>query len=251
MENKTAVDDFLADIPRESQQTVDELLTPEKAQEVVKEPEEELAKPRDNRETRRLREQLQRERETGIALAERVKVLSEVKSEKIDTSTLDSRLARLFGTTDEGKQVAQDFSSILAERDERIKEDALREFEARQAQEKQAQTKYEEQITSQLEAIEDEYDVDLTSSAPAAKKARMEFLDLVQKLSPKNEDGELAGYADFNSTFEIYKQTKQKPDASRNKELASRTMKQSGSVNSDKAADDANLNYLRSIGLKV
>jgi len=187
--------------------------------------------PRKNRRHRRLEEQLQRERESNIALNERVKVLAEVeRGAPVGAGEMPPEWVALYGNTDESKSAWAMQSRMLGSLKEQAKKEALEEFENRQQAAVQEQKEYESFIDSELEALEDEHDVDLTSNAPAARKARRELLEMVQKLSPKDSSGAITGYADFSSTFELYKgsKTQDKPNETitRQKELAARTMQE-------------------------
>lgn len=182
-----------------------------------------------NRRHRRLEEQLEKERiEKATALAE-LDAYKKAKAVGAEIN-LDPRLLRAFGTTDEGKEVARLFSEVLNEKTSAAKEEALREYEGRQAEAAKEQTKMEEFIESEFEALEDEHGIDLTSDAPAARKARRELLEIVEKLSPKDENGEPTAYADFGASFEMYQKTKvaAKEAPTRQKEIAARSMQQSG-----------------------
>lgn len=193
----------------------------------------EESEPRRNRRHRRLEEQLQREREANIALNERVKVLSEVEQfAKESGGQIDPRLIKAFGTSDEGKELARIFTDLRTEDREAAKKDALMEFEQQQIQLQKEETQYETFIDTELEYLEDAYNVDLTSDSPAARKARREFIQVVQDVSPKDDQGELTGFADFDSAFQLYQKTRQesKPDLSseRRRGIASTSMQKSG-----------------------
>lgn len=187
---------------------------------------------RKNRRHRRLEDALQRERDSNIALNERIKVLAEQKSyerESARDAAIDPRLTKVFGDNDVGKEIARSFSEILNDTKEEARERALQEFEERQVQGIQEQRQYESFIDDQLESLEETHNIDLTSDAPKARKARREFLEMVQNLSPKDEDGTITGYADFGATFDQYQRVaaQDKPDASRQKEIAAKSMQRS------------------------
>ncbi len=234
------VDKFFEELPSQDKKVADifdEKKAPEegekKEEEVKVEETETESEVRKNRRHRRLEEQLQRERESNIALNERLKVLTEVdKTIKESDGAIDPRLIRVFGTTDEAKEVARHFTEILKETKESAREEVMRDIEARQSKEQEELKGYESFIDSELESLEDQYNVDLTSDSASARKVRKEFLDMVASLSPKGEDGSITGYADFGSTFEIYQKNQPKPDNSRQKEIASKSMQRSGNNNS-------------------
>lgn len=225
----SAVDEFFGGLNKDDVQKQD--VFDEKPEAIIPEKEtpEEDGDVRKNRKHRRLEEQLQRERDSNIAMAERIKILSETTNRQapITEDGLDPRLARIFGTTDEGKEIARGFGEILSERDKRIREETLRDVENQKVQERQEQVKYESMIDSKLEDIEEEYGVDLTSNSPSARKSRRELLEKVQKLSPKDEDGQIVAYADFDATWEEMQKDREAPQATRQKEIASRSMQRS------------------------
>lgn len=243
-------------IPDTFEQKVNESTFTEKVNEKNNDGEE--VEGRKNRAYRRLEEKYQRERESAIALNERLIALAEAREENVNRNygdNLDPDLIRVFGDSDTGKEVARIFDKKLTETATRAREEALIELEQRQSQGIQEQKEYESLIDSQLESLEDEHNIDLTSNAPQARKARREFLEMVQNLSPKDENGAITGYADFDSVFDVYERTRSQDKSpemvSRQKEIASRSMQRSGAVDNTKLNDDANLNYLRSIGIRI
>lgn len=215
--------------------------------------EEDIEAPK-NRTERRLREKLQRERESNIALNERIKVLAEVDKtlKEPSNSEMSAEWIAFYGTTPESEKAWKIQEKMMQDYASRAEERALERFREEQIKSQEEQKRYESEIDSQLESIEDEYNVDLTSNSPAARKARTEFLELVEQLSPKNENGDIIGYADFNSTFKLYQQTRQeKRDTTRQKELASRSMQQSGQVNNEAENADATERWLNQNGIRT
>ncbi len=192
--------------------------------------------PRKNRRHRRLEEQLERERKSNIALNERLMAVIEGRqgapASQSSASEVPPEWIALYGDTPEAQKAWKVQERILQSVKTEAKEEAIREIEERQSQARAEQQKFESFIDSQLESLEDAYDVDLTSDAPAARKARREFLEMVTELSPKDEHGNITAYADFGSSFKIYKGSKlaeTKPDetVSKAKEIAGRSMQQS------------------------
>lgn len=188
--------------------------------------------PRKNRRERRLTDQLRRERESNIALNERVRVLAEIgnSGQPITNGEMPPEWIALHGNTDESKSAWAIQMKLINGLKEQAKTEAIQEFQASQAAEIEEQREFESYVDSELEAIEDEKGIDLTSNAPAARKMRREFLELVHNLSPKNESGELVGFADFGSTFDVYHKTLgQKPvdqTMIRQKEIAGKSMQE-------------------------
>lgn len=184
------------------------------------------SEPRKNRRYRRLETQLAAEKEARIAAEARAKALAEI-GPRAQEENIDERLLRMYGP--EHIEAAKLHMELLRDFEARAKQEAIKEFEDKQAARAAEVQKFEATISGELEALEDEYDVDLTSDSPAARKARNEFLGLVQKLSPKDETGAITAYADFAETWELY-QLKQKPaqTSQRAKEVAARSMEGGG-----------------------
>lgn len=226
------VDEFFKGIPNENEQPADVFGSPPAAA-PEKEPEGEPIK---NRRHRRIEAELQRERESNIALNERVKVLSEVEQFRNETiqEGLDPDLIEVFGPTEPGKKIAAIMQRKIADAVSLAEERAMNRFEQEQSRVIEEQKNYESQIDSELESLEDAHDIDLTSDSPAGRKNRRELLEMVQKFSPKDENGTITGYADFESTFEAWQAQQSKPDVTRNKEIASKSMQRSQNVSADR-----------------
>ena len=232
----TELDKFFEGLPSEDKQLADVFNDKPKEEAPVQgeEPEDD-GEVRKNRRHRRLEEALQKERESNIALAARIETLSEVQKftqETTKTGEVPHEWIALYGDTPEARRAWEMEERLISRAKEEAKNEALEEFENRQNKVVQEQKQYESLIDSELESLEDTYNVDLTSNAPSARKARREFLELVQSLSPKDEAGNIADYADFGSTFEVYQKTRQSEKSSetsnKQKELASRSMQKPG-----------------------
>lgn len=237
MQPDNAVDKFFKDLPSEDKQERDIFNEKKPETEVPAKGEEEGKKemgdddPRKNRRHRRLEDQLQRERESNIALNERLKAKTEAErfAKEVD---IDPRISKMFDASEVGRENALRLSEVMSDMTAKAKADAIAEMEERTARVHSEQKEFESYIDTELEHLEDTHDVDLTSDAPAARKARREFLEMVQSLSPKDAEGTITGYADFESAFELYKKTKQEqkssPAVDRAKEIASRSMQRPG-----------------------
>lgn len=235
MEPNNEVDKFFEGLPEADKKEVDIFATETPKEEIKEEAKDEESEGRKNRAHRRLEDKLNETREMNIALAERVKVLSEQRSEKneLSSSEMPAEWVALYGSSPEAESAWKVQEKLLQKHTEIAEERAVERIRNEQKQVLEEQKAYESVIDSQLESVEEEFNVDLTSNAPSAKKARREFLEMVQKLSPKNEDGEITGYADFHSTFEIFKDSREKAQNSetttRQKEISTRSMQKAGS----------------------
>lgn len=252
MNDQNELQDFLKELPNEDKNESNLFgenleATAEQAEGTETPAKEE---PYKNRRHRRLESQLQTEREENI----RLKALAEGRNEArqfAQENNVDERLLEMYGNTDEGKKAARLHMELLNDATSKGKDLALQELKEERAREADAQKKYETFIDSELEALEDEHGIDLTSDAPAARKLRREFLEAVQKLSPKDTDGTITNFADFGGVWDSFSEKRAKPDNSRRQQIADRSMAATGNVDTSKATEDANLAYLRSIGIQV
>ncbi len=244
-EKASAVDTFFKDLPEADQQDADifdespKNETPPAKGDAEETPEKGESEPRKNRRERRAEQAWQRERTSAIALNNRVIELSEQVARltgnaptHLDADEVPTEWIALYGDTPEARKAWKVNESLLRNYAMQAKESALEEIETRQRDAAKQESEFEQFIDSSLESIEDAYDIDLTSNAPAARKDRREFLSLVQNLSPKDENGNITGYADFNATWEMYQlkrgAPKQNETVNKAKELSSRSMERSG-----------------------
>lgn len=147
--------------------------------------------------------------------------------QKVETkSEDDDYYVRLIGN-DTPEKVAM--VKEAKARDERMleqaEERAFNRLSQREQEEVQAEKEAEQELDSAFESIEETYDVDLTSAR--SQKTRSEFLTFVEKIAPKNKDGEILDYPDMNSAWETFSEMRKPSEPSRAKQLASRGMARS------------------------
>lgn len=234
---KSNVDEFFEKLPNEDKEEADIFAENPKAEEKkadsaaedADDPEKAPESVKDRRH-RRLEARLQQEREANIELNAIIKTRSEMERFAQEVGDdINPDIAKMFDATDVGKENALRLSKVILDSQKRAKEEAIREIEEKQANAVKEQREYESLIDNELESLEDDYNVDLTSDSPKARKTRREFLELVQELSPKDEEGNITGYADFGSTFKMYQKThtEKTETNTRREEIASRSMQRS------------------------
>lgn len=152
---------------------------------------------------------------------------------------IDDVLTRIIGNdTPEKISAIKDFKKVLLEREEKGAERALSRFEQQRQAELQAELDARAELEEGFENIESTFNVDLSSKTPQARKTRNEFIDFIQRIAPKDENGEVSEYPDFEETFKLYQATK-KPDLNtRNREVASRGMTRSGDASNTQGPRD-------------
>ena len=236
---------FLKDLDqKEGNSVLDQVLEPEKVTvEGEEKPEEDEMKLRNRRE-KRLAQRLQEEREAGIALAERVKVLTETQKfkEEAGDDHLKS-IEKIYGTdTPESVAATEILKSALRGVGEKATERALEKLREEHKIASQAVAKEEKELDSMIDEIEDENTISL--SEPQRKL----FFSTLEKMSPKDKDGNVIAYADHHAVWEIV-QAKSVKTENRAKDLSSRSMVQSGSSKESKLDEDSTARYLRDNGI--
>lgn len=235
-------DNGLDDAHQDAQQQLDDAMQGQQQQK---------QEPHKNRHHRRLESKLQAERESNIQLAARLEALTEAAKFRNDfrETTVDERLVTLYGSDENGMKAARITQSLMEDYGKRAREEALKDFKAEQAAREARISEDQKFVDSSLEDLEDEHGIDLTSDTPAGRKNRADFLTMVEKFSPKDGNGNIQDYADFDEVFDVFQQTRKSGrDNSQNKSLASRGMARGGS-SARPTVDKAAERYLLENGL--
>lgn len=152
-------------------------------------------------------------------------------TKKDDDDPLLDVLTRVIGNdTPEKISAIKDFKRALDSRDKRVRDEALREIDNRVSEEKEAELQATNELIEGFENIEDTFNVDLTSNKPTAVSMRKEFVDFIQRIAPKDEDGQVTEFPDLEETFKLFQDIKKGvPTApNRAKDLAARSVGRSG-----------------------
>lgn len=210
----------------------------ETTEEVPSDPE-----PRNRRE-RRLMEKLQSEREAAIALAAKLDAITTSQQSRTEQSQFLEVAEKIYGTqTPELREATELLKSALSGVKDEAKREALAEWQSIQAKQQEDVKNAEKQIDSMLEEIEDEKNVDL-SEGPH----RTGFLQLLEKMSPKDSNGNIIAYADHNAVWDIYQGTIKKP-VNPAKEMAARAMAQGGATGQSNLTNEVQDRWARDNGL--
>ena len=110
------------------------------------------------------------------------------------------------------------------DREDRGAEKAIQAIQAERQEEQEVYKDAENEVEQGFENIADTFGVDL--DAPQSSRMRNNFIDFLAKISPKDGEGNIVEYADFETSFETFQEINKKtmPSNSRNKELASRSV---------------------------
>ena len=123
-------------------------------------------------------------------------------------------------------QALDALKNSLTTLEQRTLERAIERQESQRQEEVALEQEYDNKVADVFEEIEDKYKMDLY--APQNKKLRIQFINFWEKVSPK-EDGEISDLADGVEAFDAFRQMyKSQSQATRGKELASRSMERSG-----------------------
>lgn len=197
-----------------------------------------------NRRERRLVNKLQQERESSIFLAGKLEARKEAEKAVTEESDYLKSVERIYGTETPEAQLATD---LLKKAFSGVREDAKREALAEIRQEREREAAEQQQAESELdgfvEEIEDTYGVTLSATQEKG------FFQMLQKMSPKDNDGNVVNFADPHAVWEIYQDRIQKRTDNRAKDLSNRSMVQSGATKDSTLPDDATERYLKENGL--
>ena len=142
---------------------------------------------------------------------------------------LTSVLVRIIGNdTQEKVSAVSDLKKAL---ESKARKEAQEYISVRESEAKKAQEEAETALDEAFDAIEETHGVDLSSNTPTARKTRAEFLSFVQRIAPKDGNGNITEYPDFNEVYDVFKGmnrgNQSQATNSRAKEIASRGMARS------------------------
>lgn len=165
-------------------------------------------------------------------IAKRLPEIQEVQTAPLydtqDEDPLTEVLTRIVGNdTPEKLAAIRDFKTAMESRDDRVRQEALNEIQARSDSEKQAEIQAQEEVADALDDIEETFNIDLTKNVAL----RNGFLDFVGKISPKDRDGNIIAYPDFTESFRTFKEIHKNPSNDRAKELANKSISNNTSIN--------------------
>lgn len=243
---------FLSDLEvKENADVLEAPLTEESAENTETEESSESSEMKlKNRRERRLAQRLQAEREANIELNARLQTINESKQirEGSEEAEYLKRVERIYGNaTPEAKEATELLKEALRGVHESAKQEALTEalekFQSEKANEAKAVQQEEQNLDEILDEVEEDYGIDMSNESD-----RKGYLNLLEKLSPKDDDGNIIEFADPDATAELYLSRKEKSN-SRAKELASRSMVRSGASPESKLEMSSAERFLKENGI--
>lgn len=204
-------------------------------------------KPKNRRE-RRLAEKYQAEREANIAMAARLDAITEIQKERTsEAADYLQSVERIYGTdSPEAREATEILKGAILAAKEAAKAEVLEAIREEREIETRAVVEAENTLDSMIEELEDEFGVDIEGS----KTHLTGFLNLLERMSPKDREGNIIQYADHFAVWEEYQdRLSRKAQANPAKDLASRSMTQSGAPAESNLTQDVTERYLREHGI--
>lgn len=223
-EAPNALDSFLGDLKNEEQDVFNFKAEVAPAEQVTEEVDE---KPEPFHKNPKIKRFI--EKEINKALESKGTEREQFVKATETNDDLSDVLTRVIGNdTPEKVAAIRDFKKALSGIKDEARNEALEYFKTQEQEAKQADKQAENALDESFDSIEETYGVDINSSAPAARKLRNEFITFVQRVAPKNSDGEITDYPDFVETFDVFQEIQKKaPQFNRAKDIASRSMARS------------------------
>jgi hypothetical protein len=209
-----------------------------------------VVEPKDepkNRRERRLEAKLQAERESSIALAARLEAITEAQRQQRETAPSEyvKQIERIYGTnTPEAQEATNLLVSALKGAEDRATERALEAFREEQRKAKEEEANEAKALDEMVDDIEDTYGVTLDDMS------RKAFFQELERVSPKDRNGEIIAYADGHAVFEgLQARRHAAQPQTRAKDLASRGMVKTGAQAATTVQDDAQERWLKENGI--
>ena len=191
-------------------------------------------------------EKLAAEKEASIFMAGKLEAVSEAKKAVSEEADYLKAVERIYGTESPEAQLATDLlkKAITGARDD-AENRAYERFKAERENESQAQAEAENELDSMIENIEEEYGVTLNDAQEQS------FFRLLEKMSPKDRQGNVVEYADPDAVWEVFSErmNKRSPESNRAKDLSSRSMVNSQTPTDSKLNEDVHARFLRDNGI--
>jgi hypothetical protein len=196
-----------------------------------------------NRRERRLMQKLEAERESAQFLAAKLEAMTGAKATMEEADYLKG-IERIYGTDSPEAQMATELltKAILGARDD-AETRAYERFMESQTSEVRAVQEAEMELDDIIDEIQDVYGVALTEAQEAS------YFELMQRMSPKDRDGDVVGLADPHAVWEVFSERSTRSSyGNRSKQLASRSLTDSSSPESN-LQDDTHQRFLRENGI--
>ena len=200
-----------------------------------------------NRRERRLMEKLEAERSSAMQLSQRLEAMSGAQRAMTEEEAdyLKS-VERIYGTDSPEAEMAtnllkQAFNGVLNDAEQRAYQRLMQEQESQVSAVREA----EEEIDYIVDEIMDTYGVDLSP------EQEVSYLQLMERMSPKDRNGEVIGLADPHAVWEVFteRSNPRSNAGSQARDLASRSLTDGTSSEPSTLNDDVHQRFLRENGI--
>ena len=181
-----------------------------------------------------------------MQLAEKLEAMSGAQKSIEDADYLKG-IEQIYGTDSPEAQMA---TNLLKQAFVGMGKDAEERAYQRVAQERQQIAQQEQEAQAELDGfideIEDTYNVELSDGQEKS------YFQLLHKMSPKDRNGNVIGYADPHAVWEVFQERSKKKAPATNtkaKAIASRSLKQGGAPEPSKIQDDSTVRFLKDNGI--
>lgn len=205
---------------------------------------EEDGQPRNRRE-RRLMAKLQAERESSMFLAGKLEARTEAQKAVTEEADYLKSAERIYGTDSPEAQLATDLlkKAIIGARDD-AEQRAYERMRGDQSEQIESEQAAENELDAMIEKIEEDHNVSLTEAQERG------YFQLLEKMSPKDRNGNVIEYADSDAVWEVFKdKLAKKPTDTRARDMSSRSMTQSGASKESNLNEDVTARFLQEQGI--
>lgn len=203
-------------------------------------------KPRNRRE-RRLLAKLEAERNSSIETAQKLAARTDAE-QALEESDYLKAVEKIYGTDSPEASAATDIlKRALVGVAKHAEESAYARFERKQQEAADAAQKKQDMVEGFVDEIEETYGVELTE---AQEKS---YLQLLEKMSPKDANKNIIGYADPHAVWEVFversKKTTGTGNTQRAKQLSGRSMTKGTTPEKSNLKDDSTVRFLKDSGI--
>ena len=228
--DKTELDEFLGDLSNTSSE---ELKPQDPFEQKTEEEEEQEEKPLPFNRDPKVQKFIEKEISRRLDGFQREQPQTTQTEEDSFKDVIDSFTTVIGNDTPEKVSALNALKRSLNSLDERASQKAIEQLEAIRNEEVEADIEAEDELENAFDNIEETFDVDITSNNAIARRTRQEFVSFVEKIAPKDRNGDIVDYPDMVQAFETFSEIKrstQQPN--RAKDLASRGMRNSAETTS-------------------
>jgi len=244
-------EDFLKDLEGKQEDAFSHLNKTEDEPEKEEDEVIEEGRFKGNRYTRREASKAQKYKEEAIALNAKLQQITESRTSESSSEEAEylKKAAKIYGDAGEdGKfdpkraEATRLLKETLQDLEKTAVEKAYNRLNEERSGETDAVKTEEDNIESDIEAVEDEFGIDLSEGTK-----REGFLNLYEKLSRKDREGNIIEFPDPIVTYELYQSRVQK-SSSKAQDLSSRSMTRGGQSSGSQLQQTAVDNYAKDRG---